>query len=54
MESIIIGAIGVAALGYLSYLIWQSISGKGTCSCGNTCNCKSAGKSGSCCTPSSK
>lgn len=43
MEKLVLIGIGIAALGYVGYVIWKSVKGKPTCSCGD---CPTAG---SCC-----
>lgn len=45
MEKMILGLIGLAALGYMGYLFWRSVTGK------NVCHCEDGSGScgGSCC-----
>lgn len=47
METLLVSLIGIAAIGYAGYMVWQSISGKPGCSCGNGGSCQTSG--GSCC-----
>lgn len=47
METMILALIGIAALGYVARLAYQSIRGKSTCNCGGDSSC--GNKSGSCC-----
>ncbi|TWH46678.1 FeoB-associated Cys-rich membrane protein [Sporomusa sp. KB1] len=47
METLLVSLIGIAAIGYAGYMVWQSISGKHGCSCGNGGSCQTSG--GSCC-----
>ncbi|MGI6093495.1 MAG: FeoB-associated Cys-rich membrane protein [Negativicutes bacterium] len=49
MENIIVSGIGVAAAGYIAYVIWRNTSGKGGCACGNSCSCKTTEKNAACC-----
>ncbi|BBB92598.1 MAG TPA: hypothetical protein PKA28_03780 [Methylomusa anaerophila] len=49
METVVLGGIGAAALGYMVYLVWRAINGKDVCNCGSnschesaeSCRCKS-------------
>ncbi len=47
MESFILTGIGLAALGYIFYVIWRSVRGKNRCSCGSSGSCPTEG----CCSP---
>ncbi|MBP2651404.1 MAG: hypothetical protein H6Q74_2229 [Firmicutes bacterium] len=42
METIILIGMGVAAVGYIGYLVWRGINGKNICDCGNSGACKGA------------
>jgi hypothetical protein len=37
METVSLFGIGLAALGYVLYLVWRSINGKAACNCGGSC-----------------
>lgn len=50
MEKLIVGAIGVAALGYICYVVWRNIAGKNACNCSNSDSCSK----GSCCSKPDK
>lgn len=47
MEAMILAGIGLAALGYVFYVIWRSIRGKSECNCGCSGSCPAEG----CCNP---
>ncbi len=47
MENIIINGIGAAAIGYLGYVAWKRVSGKGGCGCSSAC--PNQDKEGNCC-----
>lgn len=38
MENAMVSMIGIAALGYAGYRVWQNISGKQGCNCGGSCS----------------
>ncbi|HMM19188.1 MAG TPA: hypothetical protein PKA10_00530 [Selenomonadales bacterium] len=40
MEKLILVAIGLLAVGYISRMVWSSIHGKSACSCGGACSDK--------------
>lgn len=49
MDTLVVFGIGAAALGYLAYVVWRGVNGKGGCGCSSGGSCKKAGKPGSCC-----
>lgn len=38
MDTIILAAIGISAVGYIGYLVWKNVTGKSTCNCGGDCS----------------
>lgn len=44
MDTMVLIGLGVAALGYVLYIVWRGISGKTVCDCGGACR----DKNGSC------
>ncbi|WP_169716671.1 hypothetical protein [Sporomusa acidovorans] len=53
METVVLGGIVAAALGYIVYLIWRGINGKDVCNCGSNGSCQVS--AGSChCKPPKK
>lgn len=43
MEKLVLTGIGIAALGYVFYVIWRSISGKNECNCSSSGSCSAEG-----------
>lgn len=43
MDTLVLSLIGLAALGYVFYVIWRSVSGKSECNCGSSGSCPTSG-----------
>lgn len=49
MEKMVIYGLGLAAVAYISYIVWRGVNGNNGCGCSAGGHCCSNGASGSCC-----
>jgi hypothetical protein len=43
MDTVVLTGIGLAALGYVIYVVWRGVRGKSECNCGSSGSCPTGG-----------